>query len=83
MNYSHEQQEMPSRLYRHKDELKAWTFLLILSEHIKKTITPSIIIGTIDMALHTIQHFAKPKEPFFANIQGNNSYFVPLFNNIS
>ena len=38
--------------------------------------------GTFGFARHTSQPFAKPKEPFFANAQGKNSYFVPLVNNM-
>ena len=31
---------------------------------------------------HQSHASAKPKEPFFANTHGNNSYFVPLVNNV-
>jgi hypothetical protein len=50
--------------------------------HFLKFLFASRTNGTFGFARHTSQRFAKPKEPFFANAQGKNSYFVPLVNNI-
>jgi hypothetical protein len=50
--------------------------------HFLKFLFASRTNGTSGFARHTNRPFAKPKEPFFANAQGNNSYFVPLVNNI-
>ncbi len=50
--------------------------------HFLKFLFASRTNGTFGFARHTSQRFAKPKEPFFAYTQGNNSYFVPLVNNI-
>jgi hypothetical protein len=50
--------------------------------HFLKFLLASRTNGTFGFARHTNRPFAKPKEPFFTNAQGNNSYFVPLVNNI-
>jgi hypothetical protein len=46
------------------------------------SILASRTFGTFGFARHKSQRFAKPKEPFFAGAQGNNSYFVARVNNI-
>jgi hypothetical protein len=50
--------------------------------HFLKFLLASRTNGTFGFARHTSRPFAKPKEPFFASAQGNNSYFVPLVNNM-
>jgi hypothetical protein len=50
--------------------------------HFLKFLLASRTNGTCGFARHTSQPFEKPKEPFFASAQGNNSYFVPLVNNM-
>ena len=60
----------------------ASVFLFFPTAHFLKTILASRTNGTFGFARHTSRPFAKPKEPFFANAKGKNSYFVPLVNNI-
>lgn len=50
--------------------------------HFLKFLLASRTNGSFGFAHHTSRTIAKPKEPFFANAQGKNSYFVPLVNNI-
>ena len=47
----------------------ASVFLFFPTAHFLKTILASRTNGTFDFAQHTSRHFAKPKEPFFANAQ--------------
>ncbi|MGB4897754.1 MAG: hypothetical protein WBP57_04925 [Ignavibacteria bacterium] len=42
-------------------------FLFFPTAHFLKTISASRTNGTFGFARHTSLHFAKPKEPFFAN----------------
>jgi hypothetical protein len=53
-----------------------------LPSHFLKFLLAIRTNGTFGFARHTSRPFAKPKEPFFANALGKNSYFVPLVNNI-
>ncbi|WP_276978175.1 hypothetical protein, partial [Flavobacterium filum] len=50
----------------------ASAFLFFPSAHFLKTILASRTNGTFGFSRHTSRHFAKPKEPFFANALKNS-----------